>query len=118
VAFTIAALAYRSPTSDGRIEKKPRPGARPASIVRRLRRFPEVPCHRGRERLPQLSEEWARERAHLDLTSRLRGAAELHIEFWMPVDTSKDRFTVAVGVDNEEAARQALSDQLTDWTYA
>jgi hypothetical protein len=38
--------------------------------------------------------------------------------FWMPVDTSKDRFTVAVGIDNEEAARQALSDQLTDWTYA
>ena len=42
----------------------------------------------------------------------------VNIEFWMPVDTSKDRFTVAVGVDNEGAARQALSDHLIDWTYA
>jgi hypothetical protein len=44
--------------------------------------------------------------------------AGVNIDFWMPVDTAKDRFTVAVGVDNEEVARQALSDQLTDWTYA
>ena len=44
--------------------------------------------------------------------------AGVNIDFWMPVDTSKDRFTVAIGVDNEEAARQALSDQLTEWTYA
>lgn len=44
--------------------------------------------------------------------------AGVNIEFWMPVDTSRDRFTVAVGVDDQETAKQALSDQLTDWTYA
>lgn len=49
-------------------------------------------------------------------TTKLADAG-VNIEFWMPVDTSKERFTVAVGVDNEDAARQALSEQLTDWTY-
>ena len=51
-------------------------------------------------------------------TSQKLAKADLNIEFWLPVDTSKDNFIVAVGVDNVEAGRKALSDQLTTFSYA
>ncbi len=50
-------------------------------------------------------------------TSRRLADASVNIELWLPVDTSQDNFTVALGVDNVEAARKALSEQLTTWTY-
>lgn len=50
-------------------------------------------------------------------TSRQLADAGVNIELWLPVDTSPDNFIVAVGVDSLEAARQAVSEQLTDWRY-
>ena len=51
-------------------------------------------------------------------TSRRLAYAGVNIEFWLPVDTSPTNFIVALGVDNLEAARNAVSEQITDWTYA
>ncbi|MFQ5932527.1 MAG: hypothetical protein ACE5MM_08975 [Nitrospiraceae bacterium] len=51
-------------------------------------------------------------------TSQKLAEAGVNIEFWLAVDTSKENFIVAVGVDNSEAARAALGDQLTTFTYA
>jgi hypothetical protein len=42
----------------------------------------------------------------------------INIELWLPVDTSKDKFTVALGVDNIEAARETLREQLVEYQYA
>jgi hypothetical protein len=49
--------------------------------------------------------------------SRKLAAAGINIELWLPVDTSKEGFTVAVAVDDVEAAQEVLGDQLTDWSY-
>ena len=51
-------------------------------------------------------------------TSQKLAEAGVNIEFWLSVDTSKENFIVALGVDNVEAAQKALSDQLTTYTYA
>jgi hypothetical protein len=51
-------------------------------------------------------------------TSRKLASAGVNIEFWMPVDVSGGTATFAVAVDDEEGARQALSDQLTEWSYS
>ena len=50
-------------------------------------------------------------------TSRRLADAGVNIEFWLPVDTSQSNFTVALGVDNVEAAQEALSEQITSWNY-
>ena len=50
-------------------------------------------------------------------TSRRLADAGVNIEFWLPVDTSPTNFMVALGVDNLEAAKNAVSEQITDWTY-
>jgi hypothetical protein len=50
-------------------------------------------------------------------TSRRLADAGVNIELWLPVDTNRDNFVVALGVDDMEAARQAVSEQLTDWSY-
>ncbi len=50
-------------------------------------------------------------------TSRRLADAGVNIEFWLPVDTSETNFIVALGVDNLEAAKNAVSEQITDWTY-
>jgi hypothetical protein len=43
--------------------------------------------------------------------------AGVNIEFFAPVDFKSDRrATIAIGVDKVDAARTALSDQLTEWT--
>jgi hypothetical protein len=36
----------------------------------------------------------------------------------LPVDTTSDNFTVAVAVDDTDAARDVLSDQLVEWRYS
>ena len=51
-------------------------------------------------------------------TSRRLADAGVNIEFWLPVDTSETNFIVALGVDNLEAGRNAVSEQITDWAYA
>ena len=50
-------------------------------------------------------------------TSRRLGEAGVNIALWLPVDTRGERFTVAIGVDDEAAARQALGDQVTEFRY-
>lgn len=50
-------------------------------------------------------------------TSRRLADAGVNIQVWLPVDTTLANFTVAIGVDKVEAARRALSDQLTMWSY-
>ena len=50
-------------------------------------------------------------------TSRRLADAGVNIEFWLPVDTSQSNFTVALGVDNVEAAQETLSEQITRWNY-
>lgn len=47
--------------------------------------------------------------------SRRLEEAGVNITMWLPVDTRPDRFTVAVGVDDTEAARGVLAGQLTDF---
>lgn len=49
--------------------------------------------------------------------SRRLADAGVNVEVWLPVDTSPAKFICAVGVDKADAARQALSGQLTTWTY-
>ena len=51
-------------------------------------------------------------------TSRKLADAGVNIEFWLPVDTTADAFTVALGVDQVEAARNVLDQQLTTWSYS
>jgi len=44
------------------------------------------------------------------------GDAGVNIEFFAPVEYKTDRrATIAIGVDNIDAARSALSDQLVEW---
>jgi hypothetical protein len=50
--------------------------------------------------------------------SRKLADAGINIELWLPVDTSRDNFTVAIGADNLEKARQVLSDQITEFNYS
>ncbi len=50
--------------------------------------------------------------------SRKLAEAGVNIEFWLPVDTSQQSFTVAIGVDNAEAAKKVLDEQLTTWSYS
>ncbi|MFQ5938323.1 MAG: hypothetical protein ACE5LB_18120 [Acidiferrobacterales bacterium] len=50
--------------------------------------------------------------------SRRLAKAGVNIEFWLPVDTTADRFTVALGVDYVDAAKEALGEQLTTWSYS
>lgn len=49
--------------------------------------------------------------------SRKLADAGVNIELWAPVDTGPEGLTVAVGVDDLEAAETALSGQLTTWSY-
>jgi hypothetical protein len=49
--------------------------------------------------------------------SRRLADAGVNLSLWLPVDTAAGSFTVAVGVDNPDAAREALADQLASWTY-
>lgn len=49
--------------------------------------------------------------------SRRLAHAGVNIELWLPVDTNPSSFKVALGVDNVEAARKALREQLTTWSY-
>lgn len=50
-------------------------------------------------------------------TSRKLAQAGVNIEVFLPVDTRPDSFTVAIGTDNVEAAKDALRNQLTTWSY-
>ncbi len=50
--------------------------------------------------------------------SRRLAKAGVNIEFWLPVDTTADSFTVALGVNNVEVAKDVLGDQLTTWSYS
>lgn len=51
-------------------------------------------------------------------TSRKLAEIGVNIEFWLPVDTSQDSFTIALGVDNADAAKKVLDEQLTSWSYS
>lgn len=51
-------------------------------------------------------------------TSRKLADAGINIEIWLPVDTTSENFTVALGVSDAEAAKRALADQIITWTYA
>ena len=50
--------------------------------------------------------------------SRRLADAGVNIEMWLPVDTNQANFTVALCVDNIEAAQEALGEQITEWSYA
>jgi hypothetical protein len=41
----------------------------------------------------------------------------VNIELLVPVDTTKGNFICAIGVDNVEAAKKALGDQITTFQY-
>ncbi len=49
--------------------------------------------------------------------SRRLADAGVNIEIWLPVDTSPDSFIVALGVDDIEAAREAIREQIIEWSY-
>ncbi len=49
--------------------------------------------------------------------SRRLADAGVNIEIWLPVDTSPQSFIVALGVDDIEAAREAIGEQITEWSY-
>ncbi len=49
--------------------------------------------------------------------SRRLADAGVNIEIWLPVDTSPQSFIVALGVDDIEAAREAVGEQITEWSY-
>lgn len=51
-------------------------------------------------------------------TSRKLADAGINVELWLPVDTRRDNFTVAIGADNLERAREVLSDQITEFNYS
>ncbi len=50
-------------------------------------------------------------------TSRRLADAGVNIVMWLPVDTRRESFTVAVGVDKLEAAQKVLDGQLIAWSY-
>jgi hypothetical protein len=50
-------------------------------------------------------------------TARILADAGVNIELFQPVDTSPKNFTVALAVDNVDAARKAVGDQLTEFSY-
>jgi hypothetical protein len=41
--------------------------------------------------------------------------AGVNIDLFVPLDLKDGKATIAIGVDNVEAARRVLSDQLTEW---
>lgn len=43
--------------------------------------------------------------------------AGVNIELYLPVDTSKEKFTVAIAADDVERAREVLSDQVVEFSY-
>ncbi len=49
--------------------------------------------------------------------SRRLADAGVNIEIWLPVDTSPQSLIVALGVDDIEAAREAVREQITEWSY-
>jgi hypothetical protein len=49
--------------------------------------------------------------------SRRLADAGVNIEIWLPVDTSPESFIVALGVDDIEAARAAVREQIIEWSY-
>lgn len=49
--------------------------------------------------------------------SRKLAKAGVNVELFLPVDTRPNSFTAAIGVDKLEAAKNALGDQLTTWSY-
>jgi hypothetical protein len=49
--------------------------------------------------------------------SRRLADAGVNIEIWLPVDTSPQSFIVALGVDDIEAAREAVGEQISEWSY-
>ncbi len=49
--------------------------------------------------------------------SRKLADAGINIELWLPVDTTPEKFIVAVGVHDIEAARRVLRDQVIAWSY-
>jgi hypothetical protein len=51
-------------------------------------------------------------------TSRKLADAGINIELWLLVDSRRDSFTVAIGADNLEKAREVLSDQITEFNYS
>ncbi len=50
--------------------------------------------------------------------SRTLADAGVNLSAWLPVDTSGDSFTVAIGVDDEQRAQEALGDAATSWSYS
>jgi len=50
------------------------------------------------------------------VTRKLANAG-VNIELFLPVDTRPDSFTAAIAVDKVDAAKNALRDQLTTWSY-
>lgn len=49
--------------------------------------------------------------------SRKLAKAGVNIEVFLPVDTRSTSFTAAIGVDKLDAAKTALGDQVTTWSY-
>jgi hypothetical protein len=49
--------------------------------------------------------------------SRRLADAGVNIEIWLPVDTSPQSVVVALGVDDTEAAREAIREQIIEWSY-
>jgi len=57
---------------------------------------------------------------NVPLNNRISGVGALvnaEIDRSEPVGTSQANFIVALGVDNIEAAQEALSEQITSWNY-
>lgn len=44
--------------------------------------------------------------------------AGINVRFWLPVDTTSDAFTVAIGVSDVEEATRVLGGRLVEWNYA
>jgi hypothetical protein len=50
--------------------------------------------------------------------SRKLADAGINIELYLPVDTRRESFTVAIGADNLDKAREVLSDRIIDFKYS
>lgn len=50
------------------------------------------------------------------MTKKLADAG-INVELFLPVDTTPSKFVAALGVSNADAARKALGDQVTTFTY-
>jgi hypothetical protein len=50
--------------------------------------------------------------------SRRLGDQGVNIQCFLPVSVTEDMVIVALGVDNIEAAKKALGDQLVEYTYS